>query len=296
MLPGAVHPRIRYLRGYDDALAIRAELRAGARVVLVGGGYIGLEIAAAARRRGCAVTVLEQAHSVMARTVGPEVAGFFARLHAAEGVDIRTGVRLASFEPRADGVAIRLASGEAFDADLVVVGIGAEPRTELAQAAGLEVDDGIVVDPFGRTSDPMIFACGDVANHPNAPLGRRLRLESWQNAQQQAGVVGATLAGKPRPYAMVPWFWSDQYDVNLQMIGSPARWDETVVRGDSASKSFTVVYLERGVVVGASAINRPRDIAPVRSAIEKRITPDRLALAQPGVAIAQAFKTQIKEG
>jgi 3-phenylpropionate/trans-cinnamate dioxygenase ferredoxin reductase subunit len=293
-LPGASHERVRYLRGYDDALAIRARLIEGARVVLVGGGYIGLEIAAAARQRGCIVTVLEQADAVMSRVAGPEVAGFFARLHESRGVAIRTGARLVGFEHHGNTTEVRLGDGSTLAADLVVVGIGAQPRTELAEQAGLAIGNGIVVDEYGRTDDARIFACGDVANHPNAHLGRRLRLESWQNAQQQAAVVGATLAGKPRPYAMVPWFWSDQYGVNLQMIGCPAGWDETIVRGSPDSGSFTVIHLERGLVVGGSAINRPRDVPPLRSAIEKRIAPDRSVLSQPDTPIAQVFKAQAR--
>ncbi len=278
-LPGSDLPGVHYLRGIDDMLAIRDALKPEARLVVVGGGYIGLEVAATARIRGCRVTVLETEDVVMSRVVAPEVGRFYADVHRRHGVEIRTRATLTRFA--GDGRAERVvcADGTHIRADLVVVGIGIVPNTELAEAAGLVVDNGIAVDEFGRTSDPHIFAAGDVANHPNPVLGRRLRLESWQNAQNQAIAVARAMCKDPVAYAEVPWFWSDQYDLNLQLVGAPERWDETVLRGDMGDRKFTVFYLDGGTVVAANAINNARDIRPARKFIEekRRIDPKRLA-------------------
>ena len=290
-VPGMDSAQFQYLRTFDDAISLKSRLRPGADICLVGGGYIGLEIAASAVQCGCRVTVVESAPEIMSRVVAPEVAGFFRQLHEAHGVGIRTGARIVSAERRGERIEIACHGSEPIGADLVVAGVGAEPCTELAEEAGLAVDNGIVVDEYGRSSDPDILACGDVANHPNRILGRRLRLESWQNAQQQATVVGAALAaGTARPYASVPWFWSDQHDVNLQMIGCPVRWDDVVMRGDPGERSFTAVYLHRGAVVAGNAINRPKDIPPIRSAIEKGLVPQREILADSSVPLVQAFR------
>ncbi|MFQ5958789.1 MAG: NAD(P)/FAD-dependent oxidoreductase, partial [Alphaproteobacteria bacterium] len=192
-VPGCDLAGVHYLRDIDDSLAIRARLSADARVVVVGGGYIGLEVAAAARTRGCRVTVLEMQDALMSRVVAPEIGRFFARVHRERGVDIRTGVTVGGFEGRHRLERVVGADGEAFPADLAVVGVGVVPNTDLAADAGLAIDDGIVVDEFGRTSDPDIFAAGDVTNHPSPLLGRRLRLESWQNAQNQAIAVARVM-------------------------------------------------------------------------------------------------------
>ncbi|MHB8727126.1 MAG: NAD(P)/FAD-dependent oxidoreductase [Casimicrobiaceae bacterium] len=289
-LSGSGSPKIHYLRTFEDADQLRDLLQNGSRVTLIGGGYIGLEIAASATRRGCRVTIIESTKAAMSRVVGPEVSKFVQDLHAEHGVDIRTGEQVREVSAAGGVVEILCASGSRVRADVVVAGVGAEPCTELAEHAKLVVNDGVVVDEFGRTSDADIFACGDVTNHPNRFLGRRLRLESWQHAQQQAATVGAVLAGNPRPYEMVPWFWSDQYDVNLQMIGCPTRWDDVIIKGSVRQKSFTALYLDKGVVVAGNSINRPKDIPPIRSAIEKQIVAPRELLADPTISLAQAFK------
>lgn len=280
-IPGAELPGIYYLREIGDSLAIRGRLVEGAALVVVGGGYIGLEVTAAARSRGCRVTVLEMEPVVMSRVVAPEIGRFYEDVHRERGVDIRTGVAVEGFE--GDGRVERVAcsGGVTIPADFVVVGVGIGAATDLAEKAGIMVDNGIVVDEYGRTSDPDIYAAGDVSNHPNPLLGRRLRLESWQNAQNQAIAVARNMCGKTEPYAEVPWFWSDQYDLNLQMVGLADQWDRLVLRGDMASHKFAAFYLRDGVIVAANAVNGPRDVRFARKLIEQRARPDADGLANP---------------
>jgi 3-phenylpropionate/trans-cinnamate dioxygenase ferredoxin reductase subunit len=269
-LPGSDLAGLFYLRRLDDCAALGGALRPGAAVVIIGGGYIGLEVAASAQRRGCRVTVLEAQGRVMARVAVHELAAWFEDLHRARGVEILTGVAIAGFGGKAGQVDhVQLADGRRIEADVVVIGVGALPNSELAAAAGLPVDNGIVVDEQGRTADPDIFAAGDVSNHPNALLGRRLRLESWQNAQNQAIVAATTMAGATARHAEVPWFWSDQYDANLQLIGVPDAWDGVVVRRYD-ERALVFVQIKDGRVVGGSAVNAPRDIPVLRQLIQTR--------------------------
>jgi len=290
-LPGADLPGVAYLRDLDDCAAIAAALRPGARVVLVGGGYIGLEVAAAARKRDCRVTVLEAADSLMSRQVARPLGEWYAELHRRHGVEVATGAQVAAFEGTDALQAVTTADGTRHPADLAVVGVGVQPNVELAEAAGLAVNDGVVVDRHGQTSDPAIFAAGDVTRHPNPILGRELRLESWQNAQNQALAAGRSMAGQATEYAQVPWFWSDQYDVNLQMVGLPEAWDDLVWRGGAdAAGGFTLFYLQDGRVVGANAVNNARDIGPARKLIELGARPDPDALADPATSLKKVLK------
>ena len=278
-IPGATLPGVYYLRHMDDCLALGARLREGARLVVIGGGYIGLEVAAAARTRGCAVTVLEAAELVMNRVVGPEISRFYDDLHRANGVDIRTAVKVSELIGAGRVEAVVCEGGITCPADTVIIGVGADADASLAEAAGLTVDNGIVVDAYGRTSDAHIYAAGDVANQPNSLLGRRLRLESWQNAQNQAIAVARVMCGLLEPYQELPWFWSDQYGLNLQMIGLPEGWDRLVIRGDMAAHKFTAFYLRDGAIIGANAINSPRDLRFARMFMEHGTRPDPAALA-----------------
>jgi len=290
-LPGADLAGVHYLRDLDDATRLRAAVQGDGPVVVVGGGYIGLEVAAAARKCGRAVTVLEAADGLLRRQVAPALGDWVARLHAGHGVQVRTGVPVARFEGEGAVAAVTCADGSRYPAATVVVGVGVVPETALAEAAGLAVDDGIVVDACGRTSDPDIFAAGDVTRHPNAVLGRRVRLESWQNAELQAAAAGRSMAGVETPYNAVPWFWTDQYDANLQMIGLPETWDSLVWRGDPAHETaFTLFYLDGGRVVGANAVNRGKDIAPARRLIESGLRPDPAALGDSAVSLKKVLK------
>ncbi len=284
-IPGAELPGVFYLRDIEDALAIRARLSEGAALAVVGGGYIGLEVAAAARSRGCRVTVLEMEPVVMNRVVAPEIGRFFADVHREQGAEVRTGTTVSGFAGDGRINQVVCSDGTRLTADLVVIGIGIMPNTALAEAAGLTVDDGIVVDEFGRTSRPDIFAAGDVDRHYNPLLGRQLRLESWQNAQNQAIAVARVMCGSDVAYAEVPWFWSDQYDLNLQMTGVAERWDQIVFRGDMEDRRFTAFYLLDGALVAANSVNLPRDVRYARKLIERKARVDADALADPAVPL-----------
>ncbi len=259
--PGADLDGVLALRTLDDVAAIRAHLHPGRTLVIIGGGYIGLEVAAVAVKHGLSVTIIEAAPRVLARVAGAEISAFYENAHRQAGVTIITGAALTELTPAAaapghvDGVA--LADGRHLEADFVLVGIGLIPNDDLARRAGLHVQNGIWVDEYCRTQDPAILAIGDCANHPSAFLGRRVRLESIPNALEQARVAADTIMGKLVPYAAVPWFWSDQYDLKLQAVGLADGHDQVVLRGDMAARSFLVFYLRAGVLIAADAVNKP---------------------------------------
>ncbi|TWT10576.1 NAD(P)/FAD-dependent oxidoreductase [Reyranella sp. CPCC 100927] len=269
-VPGADAPGVRYLRTIDDALALQAQLVAGRHLIVIGGGWIGLEVAATARKRGLDVTVIEALDRLCARALPVEVSEHLLALHMRHGVTVRRGVGVSAIETSGSGITVVLADGHRIAGDQVVVGVGVVPNTELAAAAGLAVDNGIVVDDAGRTTDPAIFAAGDCTNLPLACLDRRVRLESWANAQNQAIVAAKTALGQDVRYDELPWFWSDQYDMNLQMLGYPAHWPESVVRGDPASGSFSRFYLEDGHLSAIVSINAPRDLRAARKLLQAR--------------------------
>jgi NADPH-dependent 2,4-dienoyl-CoA reductase/sulfur reductase-like enzyme len=277
-----------HLRTIDDAQRLRKVLRPGRRLLVIGGGLLGLEIAATARQIGCEVCVVERHPTLLYSSVAPVVGAHVTRLHARHGVRILTGVtprsmhlaqaRQAEFASEApqeaeqagaapSTVVTELSNGETLTSDIVVAATGSIVNTELAEACGLEVQDGIIVDQFGRTSDPSIFAIGDVARHFNPLLGRTIRVESWHNAQNQSAAVAQVVAGSQAPYAEVPWFWSDQFDMNLQTVGYSSDWDRVVVRGDPAGRRFTVLYLQGNRLVAANMVNNGRDLPTARQCI-----------------------------
>ena len=289
-VPGADLPGVHTLRTIPDSLAIRERIRAGARVVVVGGGWIGLEVAAAARKQGAEVTVVEALDRLCARALAPDVSGWLLGLHRGEGVEVRLKASVARFE--GDGALARavLADGSAIPCTLAVVGIGIVPNAELAAEAGLAIDNGIVVDDRGRTSDPDIFAAGDVTNHPNAVLGRRVRLESWENAQNQGIAAARAMLDAGEPYAEVPWFWSDQFEMNIQLVGLPDKYDATAVRGAMTDNEFTVFYLAGGKLVGAAGVNTGRDVRFCRRLIQGGVTASPAELADPTVKLQALAK------
>ena len=279
-VPGAALHGVHCLRSIADADAIRADWPPGSRVVIVGGGYIGLEVAAVAVTLGLEVTVLEMEERILGRVASPEMSRFYQRLHTGKGVAIRTGARACGFVGDGRLQAVACADGRRFPADVAIVGVGVVPNVELAAAAGLACDDGIVVDERARTEAPDVYAAGDCTKHPNALLGRRLRLESVPNAMEQARVAAANLVapdGAAKTYNAVPWFWSDQYDLKLQMVGFAADGDASVTRGAPCSGQFATFHLRGEELVAADAVNSPREFMAARQLIGRKVVPRLLA-------------------
>ncbi|MFF7645266.1 FAD-dependent oxidoreductase [Streptomyces canus] len=283
-------PNVHYLRTLADVAAMRPRFVPGARLVVVGGGYVGLEVAAVARGLGLTVTVLEALPRVLARVTAPQVSAFYQRVHAEEGVDIRVDTAVTGFAFAPDGAvtAVELKNGERLDADVVLVGIGLVPDTELAERSGLAVDNGIVVDEYCRTADPAVFAIGDCTSHPCGEHGGRRRLESVPNASEQARTAAAAIAGHPAPYTAIPWFWSDQYDVKLQTVGLSTGHDEVVIRGTTETgRSFAAFYLKDGQVRAADVVCSPRDFAAARKLVGARARVSAEALRDLSVPLKQ---------
>jgi len=288
-LPASVaqSAHVTYLRTLDEALALGERLRSSQRVLVVGGGWIGLEVAATARKLGVQATVVEGAPRLCARSLPEDVSRFLLDLHRANGVDVRLNAMPLSLEDRPEGgVRATFADGSTLDADFAVAGIGLAPHTALAVAAGLSVDDGIVVDEFGETSDSCVFACGDVANHPNAWLKRRVRLESWANAQNQAIAAAKAVLGVKTPYAEIPWFWSDQYDVNLQILGDIPAGIAPVLRGSLEEKRASLFFVEDGHLRGVIAINAARELKLARKWMSQGRAVDLATLVDTSKALA----------
>lgn len=278
--PGADLAGVLYLRTAADVELIREAARPGLRVVIVGGGYIGLETAASLRALGLEVTVLEATERVLKRVTAPDVSAFFDRIHREEGVIIRTGAMVEALAGDGQVREVILAGGESIPADLVIVGIGVEPNTELAAAAGLVVDNGVLIDSQARTSEPHIVAAGDCTSHDIPRYGRRIRLESVPSAGEQSKVAAATMCGKFKEIAALPWFWSDQYDLKLQIAGLNAGYDEVILSGDpSRDRDFTCFYLRNGELIAADCINRPRDFMFSKRAIADQAPVGRTELA-----------------
>jgi 3-phenylpropionate/trans-cinnamate dioxygenase ferredoxin reductase component len=284
-LPSTTHGG-RVSRSHDDATRIRAHLVEGSHVAILGGGFIGLELAASARKLGATVTLVEGLPRVLSRGVPAEIAEIVAHRHAAEGVEILCGAKIASVEELPGEVRLTLEGGRVVAASLLVVGIGAVPNTELAEAAGLTVENGISVDGMLRTSDPDIFAAGDCTSYPLPLYGeRRIRLESWRNAQEQGQLAAANMLGGADVHAAVPWFWSDQYDMTLQIAGL-ADGAATTVRRDMGEGAFILFHLDAaGRLIAASGIGPgnavARDIRLAEMLIAARIHPDPAELAAP---------------
>ena len=277
-IPGSDLRGIHYLRTIADVDAIRGDFGEGKKLVIVGGGYIGLEVASVAVKYGLEVHVLEMEERILQRVTTPEMSAFYHKLHTGRGVVIHASAMVSGFT--GDGSVSAVACGDqSFPADLVIVGIGIIPNTELAEAAGIDCDNGIVVDDHCRTSAPDVYAAGDCTNHPNPLLDRRLRLESVPNAMEQARVAAANMCGGDKVYAAIPWFWSDQYELKLQMVGFSSDGDTQVVRGDMDANAFAVFYLKDGRVVAADAVNRPKEFMICKQLIGREV--DAAVLADP---------------
>jgi 3-phenylpropionate/trans-cinnamate dioxygenase ferredoxin reductase subunit len=287
-IPGADRPGVHTLRTIDDALALAPLLKPGNTVVVVGGGWIGLEVAATARKKGADVVVVEAQSRLCERTVPREISEHLLALHGSHGTRVILGAGVSGFASSGDGRStVTLADGSTLACDAVVVGVGLVPNDELAREAGLECDGGVLVDSRCRTSDPDIFAAGDVAVAPNLWAGRRLRLESWQNAQEQGIAAARSALGREVDYQPLPWFWSDQYGMNLQIYGIPTPSLRVVVRGVAGSDSFVLFYLEGDVVKAAIGPNAARDLRFARRLIEQRKPVDLQRLADIDIPMSK---------
>ena len=275
-IDGSDLPGIHYLRTMDDVDGLRDGMQADANLVIVGGGYIGLEVAAVGRELGLNVHVLEMEERILQRVTTPEMSAYYHQLHEGRGVNIHTNTAVTGFA--GDGKVQEVLCGDKrYPADIVIVGIGIIPNTELAEAAGIVCNNGIVVDDHCCTSDPNVYAAGDCTNHPNPLLDRRLRLESVPNAMDQARVSTANMLGDDKTYAAIPWFWSDQYELKLQMVGFSADGDAQVLRGDMANNQFAIFYLKDGKVVAADAVNSPKEFMLCKQLVGKSADPAMLA-------------------
>jgi 3-phenylpropionate/trans-cinnamate dioxygenase ferredoxin reductase component len=283
--PGAELPGVHYLRSIADVDAIRAALKPGARVVIIGGGYIGLETAATARKLGCAVTVLEMADRVMNRVVASRVSEYFEHEHRTQGIKIVCNTRVVRLQGAQSVERVVCADGSSYEADLLVAGIGAVPETKLAANAGLACENGIVVDAHCRTSDPAIYAAGDCTNHPSARFGMRVRLESVDNAFEQGKSAALNMLGRATVHDRVPWFWSDQFDNKLLIVGLSQGFDQQILRGDPATRAFTVCYLKGGELIAVEAVNHSKDYMAGRKLIAERARPDTDKLADQRIAL-----------
>nr|BFD95130.1 FAD-dependent oxidoreductase [Kitasatospora sp. Xyl93] len=290
-VPGADQDGVLYLRRVEDSDRIRAALRPGARIAVIGAGWIGLEVAAAAREAGAEVTVLEALELPLLRVLGREVAQVFADLHREHGVDLRLGVKVAELTGRGGTVSgVRLADGTTVAADAVVVGIGIAPATGLAEAAGLEVDDGVKTDQHLRTSDPDVYAAGDVANAFHPLFGTHVRVEHWANALNQPQTAARALLGQPDAvYDRIPYFFTDQYDLGMEYVGyvEPDGYDRVVFRGDPATREFIAFWLSGGRVLAGMNVNVWDVTDPIRELIVSERTVDADRLANPSIPLGE---------
>ncbi|MBO0914025.1 MULTISPECIES: NAD(P)/FAD-dependent oxidoreductase [Streptomyces] len=277
------------VRTQDDAERLRTRLQAASHLAIIGAGFIGMEVAAAAAKTGIATTVIEALHRPMARAVSVATSTHMADLHRAQGTTLRLGrtvVRLDGDRPGAV-TGVRLDDGSLVPADLVVVGVGVTPAVELATEAGIDVGDGIRVDAFLRTSDPHISAIGDCAEFPSVHTGARTRLESVQNAVDQARCLAACLTGAPTPYNAVPWFWTEQFSTKLQIAGLGQGQDESTTLGDPATGSFSVLLFKDGLLAGVESVNAPADHTAARRILAFGKSPRREETAADGFSLRQ---------
>lgn len=286
-LDGVTSAHVHYLKTLADAQAIQAAIAPDKTLIVVGGGFIGLEIAATARKAGAKVVVLEAGAVPLARPLGEEIGALIARIHAREGVDIRCNAAVRSVEDRGEGVVVHLEDGSEVAGDLVVVGIGTVPNDQIARASEITVGNGVRVDEYGRTSAHNIFAAGDVCNHQNMLLGKRMRVEHFDNATRQAQVVAANMLGERVEFTDLPWFWSDQYDFNLQFAGSIADHDQVVLRGSVEEDDFSAFYLKDGIVIGVFGLDRGGDVMHSKTLIAEKRPVDPAALADDDMDIAE---------
>jgi len=270
-VPGSEKTGIYYLRDLNDANALKKQIKKSKKMVVVGAGYIGLEVASVAASLGIEVTVIEMANRVMNRTVDPVISSYYQKLHESHGVKIYLDNGLKEFQGKESVNAVLCSDGLKLDADVVVVGAGVLPNQEIAMDAGLKCENGITVNEYGETSDQDVYACGDCTNHPNKTLNTRLRLESVHNAMEQSKTVASTIMGNRDPYDQIPWFWSDQYDHKLQLVGISGEHDEIVMRGLESKQKFLLFYLKNSVLIAVNAINSSKEFLICRKLVANKV-------------------------
>lgn len=286
-IPGLEGERVIYLRDLEDSARLRSRLRPGARVIAVGAGFIGSEVASVARAAGADVVTLEALDTPLERALGREMGEVCARIQRDNGVDLRTGETVESVTETADGISVRTRSGTVVEGDVVVVGVGTLPNTEVAEASGIAVDHGVLVDEYCRTNVPNVFAAGDITNHWHPVFERRLRVEHFDNATKQAMAAAKNILGKDTVFDDPHWFWSDQFGLNLQHAGHADTWDDLVIRGSVDDLGFIAFYLDRGVVRAAFSVEQGGDMFMAKELIGAQATPDPASLADTDVELAE---------
>lgn len=285
-VPGADLRGVHYLRSIQDVDAFREKLIAGTRLIIIGGGYIGLEVAAIAHKHGCKITLLETMPRVLNRVTAQALSQFYTDTHREAGVHVRVNASVSSLEGNGEVRTVHC-DNEALPADLVIIGVGLVPNVELAAETGLPVDNGIVVDECTRTLDPRILAVGDCTSQPSALYGGRYRLESVSNAIGQGKAAASVIIGSPVPFSETPSFWSDQYDLKLQMVGVPQSEDQVVIRGDMSARKFSACFLRDGVLVAVQSINMMKDFVHAKTLIANRWRPDSVKLADANISLKE---------
>jgi 3-phenylpropionate/trans-cinnamate dioxygenase ferredoxin reductase subunit len=286
-VPGADLGGVHYLRTMANSAALRDAIKGASRLAVIGAGWIGCEVAASARQMGAPVVMVELAPLPLQRVLGAEIGSFYRDLHADHGVEMYFGVGTESLVGSGEVEGVCLADGRTLPADVVVVGVGVAPETELAERAGIEVQNGVVTDEFLQTSSPGIFAAGDLANAFHPLFGQRVRVEHWANARNQGPAAARNMLGKNRPYGRVPYFYSDQYDVSMEYSGFAPAWDEVVIRGEVASRQFMAFWLKDGRVDAGMNVNIGDAAGKISDLVSSRRVVDRAKLADPDVSLAE---------
>ena len=269
--PGSELKSIFYLRDLDDAEAIKKDLETSENLVIIGAGYIGLEAAAIAAKKNKIVTIIEMADRVMNRTVDPQISEYYLNLHKSYGVKFHFNTSLETINKVSDSLEVVCSDGTEVKADSVLIGAGVVPNIELAEEAGIYCDNGIIVDEFGQTNFKNIYACGDCTNHPNKILNKNLRLESVHNAMEQAKTVASSVMNNPMEYSQVPWFWSDQYDHKLQIVGLSGDHDLVTMRGNTNDAKFMLFYTKDEELIAVDAINNPKEFLISRKLVANKV-------------------------
>ena len=269
--PGNDLDNIHYLRGLDDAENIKKGLEKSKHLVVIGAGYIGLEVAAIASEKGVKVSIVEMADRVMSRTVDPQISDYYLNLHQNNGVKFKFNTSLEEIKGQGQVESVVCSDGTSINTDMVIIGAGVIPNTEIAQNSGVSCENGILVDEFGRTNFKNVFACGDCTSHPNKLLNMQLRLESVHNAMEQSKAVAMSVLDKPAEYSQIPWFWSDQYDHKLQIVGISGSHDTVTMRGSTDASKFMLFYTRGEELVAVDAVNNPKDFLICRKLVANKV-------------------------